>query len=431
MNKICILAYWYSPLQAVGALRAQSFVEYARENGFDAFAISIKPNGLCTPCALEKSIDEEREYSITGFDSNFLIRNLYWKFKGAKHSTVANQYVGSTGNRNTLLRFCKKVFYFIYRKIICFPDTHFHWYPLAKKQFIDIIEKENPDIVLTSAFPVSSFFFGAYLKKKYPHIKWVADYRDLWSQHQWYKRPWPLSILERALEKRVLKSSDQIITTSREFQQQLCKLHQRDVSIIYNGYDDDVNKCEYSSVKFIISYTGVLYDQQRPDIFFKALRSLISRGKIDEGLLQVDFYGKTPSYLNSLIKDANLSKCIKLHGIISKQEITAIQRRSNILLLICWDNGPIPVKLFEYLSARIPVLVLGQNNTESAEIINRSESGKVCATEKDVEDFLLNYFVEWKQTKKNKLVRVSKEILRFSRKNQAASLYDSIKNLIF
>lgn len=178
MKKICILAYWYPPIQSVGGLRAESFHKYSEENGFKSFVVTIEPNKLCTPSA--PLIDEEENvYRITGFDSNFLIRNLLKKILGRRDEKSEDQYKAKVKSNSYFVQKIKEAFYYIYRKIFCFPDTHFLWFIKGKKQLKEIIEREKPDYILTTAYPVMSFYFGKYIKKKFPQIKWVADRKSV------------------------------------------------------------------------------------------------------------------------------------------------------------------------------------------------------------------------------------------------------------
>ena len=426
MKKICILAYWYPPLQAVGSLRAQSFVNYAKQNDYEAFVVSVEPNGLCTPSAPEVELSE-KVYRILGFDLNFLIRNTIRKMLGKKKES--DQYQSKVKSSNLLVTKLKQAFYYIYRKILCFPDTHFYWYFRGRKKLREIIENEKPEYLLTTAFPVTSFYLGRYIKKEFPEIKWIADYRDVWSQHQWYERPWPLNALERKCERRVLKSSDLIITTSEEFREKLTKLHSDSVSLVYNGFDEDVNENEKSLSKFVISYTGVLYEQQRPEIFFEAVKNLIDKGRIKEEHLIIDFYGKMPDYLMGLVSSFGLNGVTTLHGLIPRDEVINKQRTSNILLLIRWDKGPLHVKVFEYLSARIPILALVNQESEIADLVSKTSSGIVCQDILQIENFIFEEYTKWLESGKNRLVEKSSEVLFYSRENQAKELYSLLSGI--
>ena len=428
MKKICILAYWYPPLQSVGGLRAESFAKYAKDNGFEAIVVSIQPNTLCTPSSpIEK--DGENLYRITGFDFNFFLRNLFKKKNPKRSQDNKDQYSSKIQNKFILL--LKRLFYFLYRKIFCFPDTHFLWYFLAKRQFEEVIKKEKPDYILTTAFPVSSFYFGRLIKKKYPEIKWIADYRDLWSQHQWYSRPWPLKQFEAWRERNLLKSVDLLITTSKEFQKKLLELHssRKEVPIIYNGCDEMVNSGKLKTEKFIISYTGVLYDQQNPQILFEAFRELISEKELDANKVQIDFYGKMPDYLPSMVERFKLANYVKIHGLIPREEVINKQRSSNVLLLIRWDEGPLHVKVFEYLAARVPILALVNMKTEIADLINKTNSGSVLSSVLDIKEFIKTEYKHWNDSGSNRLVEYSSYIDDFSRKSQAEKLYSEIKKL--
>ncbi|MCJ8332567.1 MAG: glycosyltransferase [Lentisphaeria bacterium] len=419
--KICILAYWYEPMQAVGALRAESFYKYASDSDVDAFVVTVEPNTRYTTSVDKDCPNDAKIFRIPGFNANAYLRNL--RGKPSKPVNSVNHSVQSASP-------IKKFLYYIYRQIICYPDTHFLWPFMAKKKLKEIIEKEKPDVILTTAFPVSSFILGKYIKKKFPEIKWVADYRDLWSEHQWVYRPWPLSALEKRLEKRTVKAADLILTTSSEFQKQLRKLFPgQEIPIIYNGYDEAVNDASCKTQKFTISYTGILYEEQKTDLFFSSLRELIDDKKIDSQNLQIDFYGKSSNDLFQNIDKYKLDSSVNIHGMVEREKVIKAQRESNILLVIRWDDGPLHVKVFEYLSARVPILAMVKAESEIAQLVNEAHAGQAAEDKNTIKEFILQEYVYWEENGTNRLIEKSDKVDEFSRSNQAKNLYNLLKEL--
>ena len=77
-------------------------------------------------------------------------------------------------------------FLHLYQSIFAFPDTEKNW----KKNAIETIEKlleKNLDFILISSSPYPvSHCIAQQIKKNY-NLKWVADFRDPWSQNHNYK----------------------------------------------------------------------------------------------------------------------------------------------------------------------------------------------------------------------------------------------------
>ena len=105
---------------------------------------------------------------------------------------------------------------------------------------------------------------GAGLKKKNPELKWIADFRDPWSE---------LDLLEefhltkksrqkyRKLEKEVLVNADVTLTVSESWVKSFKSLGSNNVKLITNGFDeDDFDVRHLESDKFIIGY-GLDYDE--------------------------------------------------------------------------------------------------------------------------------------------------------------------------
>ena len=68
--KICILAYWYEPMQAVGALRAESFYKYAGDSDVDAFVVTVEPNTRYTTSVDKDCPNDAKIFRIPGFNAN-------------------------------------------------------------------------------------------------------------------------------------------------------------------------------------------------------------------------------------------------------------------------------------------------------------------------------------------------------------------------
>ena len=98
------------------------------------------------------------------------------------------------------------------------PDPRKGWNRYAFRKACELIRSENISHVITTSPPHSTQLIGLRLKRRFPHLKWVADLRDPWTEIYYYDmfRPsLPARMLDRNLEKRVLTRADRIITVGQ------------------------------------------------------------------------------------------------------------------------------------------------------------------------------------------------------------------------
>ena len=125
-------------------------------------------------------------------------------------------------------------------------------------------------------------------------------------------------------------------------------------------------------------HTGMLYDGKRdPSILFEAIRRLDAR----RDRVRVRYYGPKLDRVRSLAGQYGVAACVDVHAPVPRDTALRLQREHDILVLLLWNNpaeeGNYPGKLFEYLGARRPILILGAENNVSCRLVREREAGRV------------------------------------------------------
>lgn len=160
------------------------------------------------------------------------------------------------------------------------------------------------------------------------------------------------------------------------------------------------------SNKFTITYTGVIYrGKQHIEKFCQALCAIVGLGKVNYDEIRVGFYGLSMPWLEDVISKYQLGGMACYHGLVSREESIQRQRESQVLLLLNWEDksqkGVYPSKVFEYLAAHRPILATGGFKGDYIEkIINETHSGVFAPDVDDIEKALLNFYLDYKKTKK-------------------------------
>lgn len=124
-------------------------------------------------------------------------------------------------------------------------------------------------------FFFSSTQFTAYSTKiaKQNKIKWVADFRDPWSElvhYQSYKRTWLTRKIDSHFEKSVFRSADRLVAAANDYATCIKTHVDRKIEVIYNGYDpSDFPKPKSRNTEdFLITYTGNYPRTEYPMLYY-------------------------------------------------------------------------------------------------------------------------------------------------------------------
>jgi len=349
MKKILIISYYYPPLNDVGGLRALAFSKYLPEFGWQPYVLSVK-NPDKGWCILGNSKPPDRV-------------KVYYTW------SLIN-LTRATGKLNGLLAKILHPFGInlnkpLIRDLFCIPDQFIGWIPLTFIKALNLIRKNNIDLIYVSCKPFSSAIIGALLKyvTKKPL---VLDFRDpispLFERHEGYYKYLPSFQLIRKLEETILHYVNKFIVVTEETKN-LYLSHfpflNGKIHVIYNGFME-----EYFSIntqpfeKFTIVYSGSFYAETiSPDPFFKALRIVINQDISLKDEIQFLYVGKKSDWFKQMINKYGLHEVVKATGYVSRQKSIEYIFKSSILLLRIVP-AMISTKLFEGLAAGLPILAL-------------------------------------------------------------------------
>ena len=95
--------------------------------------------------------------------------------------------------------------------------------------------------IITTGPPHSTHLIGLNLKKQH-NLKWIADFRDPWTNIDWFpKLPLNSSSLKKhhSMEFEVLSQADEVVTVTPTLSKELSEISGKEVSTITNGYEEN------------------------------------------------------------------------------------------------------------------------------------------------------------------------------------------------
>ena len=425
--KVVIISYYWPPSGGSGVQRWMYFAKHLVENGIEPIVVTIHPNNAAYS-TIDESLVRQVEHIKTHHTSGgFQILKFYSFLKSG--STKKQIPVGNFGDKKKSL-FDKLSGYI--RANYFIPDARVSWnikaIPLVEK----IINEEKVDFIITTGPPHSTHLIGLEIKKKF-NIKWIADFRDPWTEvyyNNLFKRNKRADIKDKKLEITVLEKADIILTVGPSMQKMLAsKLQGKEKKVysILNGFDEE----KLSQIKgkrypeFTIAHIGIWTLQQAHNEIEEALKYIITKNT--DWKIRFILVGNIhPEIINNLKRIDNL--IIDYRGKVSHTE--ALQEMMNAdLLLNCLADIPnskliISGKQMEYLATGNNIIVIGDKEGDAAELMKGNENAKMISP-KDTEELIKTIIQFYLKSRTEPIYNVNMN--QYSRKSTAKVLSELLK----
>lgn len=293
----------------------------------------------------------------------------------------------------------------------------------------------NWDLVVSTSGPYATHFIARKLKREGKARRWIADFRDRWSDNHIFPGLFPFNWMEAFAERWVVKQADLITTVSVPYAETFIQKYGKErVEVIENGFDpEDLLNLSKESVfpqdgKFRIVHTGTFFRRQyNPSPLFEAIRNLEKEIDLSDKL-EVVFVGSEQQSLREMVKEHQVEKYVKIAGFVEREVALKMQQEAHALLFFPWNDptvdGILSGKIFEYLFSGTPVIAVGGKYQEAAQnLIKRSKAGKILQTTESCKDFLREKLTFIKKEKSG----VNGDILdKFHRKHLALKMLEFI-----
>ncbi|MBP5318917.1 MAG: glycosyltransferase family 4 protein [Paludibacteraceae bacterium] len=383
MKNVLIVTYYFPPSGGSGVQRWLKFVKYLPAFGIRPIVLSVDPAQASYAQTDESLLGEIPAEAVVCRSETHELYGLYKRLTGEKN-------VPSGGiPKPQKHAFWHKMARFV-RGNFFLPDPRRGWNRPAFKAACELIGRYGIDTVITTSPPHSSQLIGLKLKKHYPHLRWIADFRDPWTDIFFYRDLYPTALadaINHRYERQVLEACDRVLVTcdtaARSFAAKSDRIGPEKFTVITNGYDEeDVERAladfhPTPSNKLTISYFGVinLVNEHELDGLFEALRRYASRKAVC-----LRFYGQSTDKLCRLIPE-DLQDSIELCPYLPHDEALRSMAQSDLLLMINHQgdsaSAVIQAKVFEYMAVGRPILCLSETpDSDTARIIADCQAGK-------------------------------------------------------
>lgn len=421
MKKVLVITYYWPPSGGGGVQRWLKFVKYLKR--FDWEPIVFTPSNPEIPSE-DLSLLDEVPKDIR------VIRNKIWEpyafykqFTGRKkEEKIQTAFLTEKKGK---FHFLENIAVWI-RGNMFIPDARKYWIRPSVKLLSEFLISHKVDAVVTTGPPHSTHLIGLHLKEKLG-IRWLADFRDPWTNIDYYQA---LKLGPRAdklhhkLEKMVLEQADAVTVISPGMKREFLEIVNREYEVIPNGFDEEdtmpQQNMEIDRNHFTLAHIGSLTKTRNAENLWKVLNDLATENIDFAKKLEIKNVGKIDMDAVSSLRNHGMESYLNRVDYMPHQEVIAEQMKASVLILLI-NNTPnskliLTGKIFEYLASGRPIICIGPPDGDAAQIIRQTKSGSVFdfnETESLKKEIvrLFDEFSSGKMTTRNK------DVQQFERKN--------------
>lgn len=393
-DQLLMINYYFPPVKSVGSLRVGNFYLEARKYFSKISLLTTRHQHIFAKDIWKKPLPHT--YYVPSYDFRYFCHLAF----GSNVNSFSYQ-----SKKHPLQQLLIKLLDSFPLNVLL--NDGGLWYILRGYQKGCQLVKDHEITHLFSSFkPYSDHLIAYLLKCRFPHLFWIADFRDLQTDPNRNNVIWPK--LQHQVNKLILKKADQVTAVSRSYANYL-ERYEVPTYCLRNGIASDALKAPSNKVneKFTISYTGSVYPAlQDASPVFQAIKALHSEGQLKLEQLDIQVAGNDMEVWKNWAAKYELAASLSLNGLVSHTQAVKIQRDSDINLLLSWStpklSGVLTGKLYEYLSAQKPILALinGSRDTEFDELFAAVNAGPVIykseTTIEELKSFILQRYQSWK-----------------------------------
>lgn len=417
-----MISYYWPPSGGAGVHRWLRFSKYLNENDCNLTV-------YCPEDAAWPAIDEDLMKQIP--DEVKVIRTKI--FEPHKYlSKKGSAGVGFTQEKKASV--LQKLIVWV-RGNLFIPDSRVFWIKPSVR-FLSKYLKSHPeiDVVISTGPPHSMHLIANQLKKKFD-IQWIADFRDPWTQIDFYQDLLPGKKADqrhKKLERECLTNADEVITVSDSCATGLQEIVARPIHTITNGFifpEFDAQKVDLDT-DFTISHFGSMSMPRNPLPLWRALGELTRENKAFEARLKINLIGSVDYKVLGSAKEFGVDKYINVIPPVPHQESISLQQKTQLLLLVANNAGNVKGiltgKIFEYFGAKRPIICIGQKDSDLEKLTIETDAGCFSDYEAylELKDYLVKSFNAYSE---NNLYHSPKNIQQYSSKELTKKLVKLIK----
>lgn len=373
-KKVLILTYYWPPSGGSGVQRWVYFAKYLNRLGWEPIVLTVDESQ-----ASYASFDRSLEKEVKGI--RVIKTPTREPLRWYSRITTGNPKQGIPQGAVPQKGLFAKIAAYI-RGNFFIPDARKGWVPYAVQAANEILSTENISTLITTGPPHSTHLAGLALAKSFP-LNWWVDYRDPWTDlfynHHFYRSA-RSKLKDAAYEREVLTTATGVITTlSQGLHDDLRRKGAKGKCIaLPNGYDAELMQATppaSSTSHFHVVYTGLLTSNQDYVPLVDSLQALSSNYTIRFSLA-----GNISANIIEEIQNTLPRVEVIYHGYLEHKQAIALMKSGDVLLNFIFrgaENQMISGKLLEYMATQVPILSLGDPESEVGQLLMQGTAAQM------------------------------------------------------
>lgn len=461
---VLLISFSFPPAGGVGVLRALSLAKYLPSEGVRVDVLTARnapavgrDQGLLAQ--VSDSVTVHRTWTL---DLPFALRKKVKKLLGgskrhdsatqpmpATHPAAPRASSASAGMQtrgNVLRRFVAN---------LLLPDPQIGWLPFALPAARRIIRKREIDAVLITVPPFSSAALVTRLRRSFPSLPIVLDFRDEWLSTtldlvSYNNNQRAREVAQRTESEAVRDASRVVLVTAAAERELAARYPQEPRSkfiCIENGYDrepvafadaprfaaGDISQAHpgtepapSSALPILFTYTGTVYGSTDPRTLIAAVKQLAPELR---GLLRLRFIGHVERPADRAALES-LGSMVELRAFVPQAEALRAMADTDWLLLVTHDRINVAAKFYDYLAGGKPIFAAVHPEGDVRRLLEETGAG-VWADSRDPEAIgrLLTSVLRGDTAEATLPSRRPEQIARFHRKALAHRYAEALREL--
>jgi hypothetical protein len=357
---VLLVTYVFPPGGGVGVLRAASLARYfpAEEIQLDVLTARNASAVGADPTLLREIPAEVKVHRTVTLDLPFAIKKRIKKLiSGSKQPAGKTAGPPAPGKPNLFKRILEN---------LLLPDPQVTWYPVLIRAARRIIRERKIDLVLITVPPFSSVLLVKKLRKEFPGLAIVVDFRDEWLSTAidlvGFSRGERARRIARDVEASAVENASAVVAVTeaarREIRARYPQEPESKFVLISNGFDASrlppfaPPSGPRPDGRIVVAHIGTVYASTEPSTLVEALLSLPPELK---SRLRFRYIGhiEEARFREALLQ---LGDMVELRGFLPQREALAAMNDSDYVLLTQHGRLNIAAKLYDYIGGGKPVL---------------------------------------------------------------------------